>query len=102
MIYLINKNPPKKIFKQLIDYEPFLKHDKCDCKPEIYKKQSCQPYTANFTQNSRVAYAVNTYLGGRIQFGNYYLIPSRRPGLNYLGRSEGMPGGSGAPIKNKF
>jgi len=102
MNYLINKNPPRKVFKQLIDYAVFLKNDKCDCKPEIYKKQSCQPYTANFTQNSRVAYAVNTYLGGRIQFGYYYLIPSRRPGLNYLGRSEGMPGGSGAPIKNKF
>lgn len=70
--------------------------------PIVLKKASCQPYSANFTQNSKVAYAVNTYRGGRIQFGNYYLIPSHRPGLNYLGRSEGMPGGSGAPIKNKF
>jgi len=102
MNYLINKNPPIKLFKQLIDYTAFLENENCNCKPEIYKKQSCQPYTANVTKNLRIAYDVNTYRGGKIQFGNYYLLPSQRPGLNYLGRSEGMPGGSGAPIKNKF
>jgi hypothetical protein len=102
MNYLINKNPPRKVFKQLIDYAAFLENEKCDCKPEIYKKQSCQQYSAYNSRYLRIAGAINTYTGGRIQFGNYYLIPSRRPGLNYLGRSEGMPGGSGAPIKNKF
>lgn len=70
--------------------------------PIVLKKASCQPYNANVTQGLRIAHDVNTYRGGKIQFGNYYLLPSQRPGLNYLGRSEGMPGGSGAPIKNKF
>lgn len=102
MNYLINKYPPKKLFKQLIDYTPFLDYEKCDCKPEIYKKQSCQPYSNYNSRNLRIASTINTYSGGRIQFGNTYLGGFRGFEFNYLGRSEGMPGGSGAPIKNKF
>jgi len=102
MNFLINKYPPKKIFKQLIDYAPFLDYDKCDCKPEILKKQSCQPYSSYNSRNLRIASTINTYSGGRIQFGNTYLGTFRGFEYNYLGRSEGMPGGSGAPIKNKF
>ena len=102
MNFLVNKYPPKKAFKKLIDYAPFLDYDKCDCKPEILKKQSTQEYSTYNSRNSRVAGAINTYAGGRIQFGNTYLGTFRGYGINYLGRSEGMPGGSGAPIKNKF
>ena len=102
MNYLINKYPPKKLFKQLIDYAPFLDYEKCDCKPEIFNKKSCQPYSTYNSRNIRIASTINTYSGGKIQFGNSYLGTFRGFEYNYLGRSEGMPGGSGAPIKNKF
>ena len=38
--------------------------------------------------------------GGTTQFGNFYL--GKPLSLNYLGRSQGQPGGSGSPPKNKF
>ena len=102
MTTFINKYPPKKLFKQLIDYAPFIDYEKCDCKPQIYKKESCQPYSNYNSHNLKVASAINRYKGGRIQFGNTYLGTFNGYGLNYLGRSEGMPGGGGIPIKNKF
>ena len=39
-------------------------------------------------------------LGGKIQYGNFYL--GQPLNINYLGRMEGMPGGSGMPPKNRF
>jgi len=38
--------------------------------------------------------------GGTTQFGNFYL--GHPLSLNYLGRSEGQPGGGGSPPRNKF
>ena len=38
--------------------------------------------------------------GWRVQYGNFYLGKSLQ--LNYLGKMEGMPGGSGKPPLNKF
>jgi hypothetical protein len=98
----VNRYPPKKAFKNLIDYAPYLDYDKCDCKPVIFKKESAQPYSTYNARNLRVSRAVNTYQGGRIQFGNTYLPNFNGFRLNYLGRTEGMPGGSGKPIKNKY
>jgi hypothetical protein len=39
-------------------------------------------------------------MSGKPQFGNFYL--GQPLNINYLGRMEGMPGGSGTPPKNKF
>jgi hypothetical protein len=39
-------------------------------------------------------------IGSKTQFGNFYLGQPLQ--LNYLGRAEGMPGGSGMPPKNSF
>jgi hypothetical protein len=39
-------------------------------------------------------------ISGKTQFGNFYL--GQPLNLNYLGRMEGMPGGSGMPPTNKF
>ena len=38
--------------------------------------------------------------GWRTQFGNFYLGKALQ--LNYLGKTEGMPGGSGKPPLNQF
>jgi len=39
-------------------------------------------------------------MSGKPQFGNFYL--GQPLNINYLGRMEGMPGGSGMPPRNKF
>lgn len=39
-------------------------------------------------------------MGGTTQFGNFYLGQPLL--LNYLGRTEGQPGGSGIPPRNRF
>ena len=98
----VNKAPPVKRFKQLIDHAVYADNQKCYCKPEIFKKASANPNSTYNSRNLRVASTINSFKGGRIQFGNNYLGTTNGFGLNYLGRLEGMPGGSGRPIKNKF
>jgi len=49
-------------------------------------------YSQNINRISRVT--------GKTQFGNFYL--GQPLNVNYLGRIEGMPGGSGAPPLNRF
>lgn len=39
-------------------------------------------------------------ISGKIQFGNFYL--GQTLNINYLGRMEGMAGGSGMPPINRF
>lgn len=39
-------------------------------------------------------------ISGKTQFGNFYL--GQPLNINYLGRMEGMPGGSGMPPVNRF
>jgi hypothetical protein len=39
-------------------------------------------------------------ISGKTQFGNFYL--GEPLNVNYLGRMEGMPGGSGTPPINRF
>ena len=39
-------------------------------------------------------------VSGRIQFGNFYL--GEQLNINYLGKMEGMSGGSGKPPVNRF
>lgn len=39
-------------------------------------------------------------ISGKTQFGNFYL--GKQLNINYLGRMEGMPGGSGMPPVNRF
>jgi hypothetical protein len=39
-------------------------------------------------------------MAGKLQYGNFYL--GQPLNINYLGRMEGMPGGSGMPPRNRF
>jgi len=99
----VNKAPPVKRFKQLIDHAVYADNQFCYCQPEIFKKASANPNSSYNSRNLRVSNIVNnSFKGGRIQFGNTYLGTINGFGLNYLGRSEGMPGGGGTPIRNKF
>ena len=74
----------------------------CQCNTEELKKFSSQSITPNISNLQRISQIVRTSVGvgGRTHFGNYYLgEPSV---FNYLGRVEGQPGGSGAPLRNRF
>lgn len=48
----------------------------------------------------RISHVINTSLGGKTQYGNFYLGQPIQ--VNYMGRVEGMPGGFGSPPVNKF
>jgi hypothetical protein len=50
--------------------------------------------------NSQQVNVISRFNAGNTQFGNFYLGQPLQ--LNYLGRHEGMPGGSGSPPTNKF
>ena len=74
----------------------------CVCIPDNYDKYvvgSDSPST-KVSNNQRIAQIVNYSKGGKSQFGNFYL--GQPLNINYLGRMEGMPGGSGMPPKNSF
>jgi hypothetical protein len=99
----VNKAPPVKRFKQLIDHAVYADKQNCYCKPEVFKKMSCLPNSTYNSRNLKISTTINSFKGGRLQFGNNYLGSFNGGlGLNYLGRLEGMPGGSGSPFKNKF
>ena len=48
----------------------------------------------------RISQLINYSRGGNTQYGSFYL--GQPLNLNYLGRTEGMPGGSGSPPVNRF
>lgn len=72
----------------------------CKCIPEEkYIFASGSPAEL-LSYNERISRNIVTSLGGKIQFGNYYL--GKPVVYNYLGRQEGQSGGGGAPLRNKF
>jgi len=74
----------------------------CKCHSENYNKNmtgSSAP-TNKKSYRMRISHTVNTYLGGKLQYGNFYMNQPMQ--LNYFGRIEGMPGGFGSPPLNKF
>lgn len=48
------------------------------------------------TTIQRISQELRTSIGGQTRFGDSTAI------INYLGRTEGQPGGSGQPPRNKF
>jgi hypothetical protein len=72
--------------------------DGCVCVPEKYEKFIRQPNATNISNYQRVSNILKTKYSGNTQFGNV----ERPVVVNYLGRTAGQPGGSGAPPKNRF
>ena len=97
-----NKAYPVKKYKQVIENAIYGDKQICYCQPEIFKNTSANPNGSYNSRNIRISNIVRNYKGGQLQFGNTYLGTTTGVELNYLGRLEGMPGGSGTPIKNKF
>jgi hypothetical protein len=74
----------------------------CYCIPDKYDKNTLGSLASSMPTSyaSRLSQIVTSTKGGRVQYGNSYL--EQPINVNYLGRTEGMPGGSGAPPLNKF
>jgi len=65
------------------------------------KKDATNYNSWNQSNAQRVANIIKTQgYGGTAQFGTAYL--GQTPVVNYLGRIEGQPGGSGKPYRNTF
>jgi hypothetical protein len=72
----------------------------CNCIDNTYNKfvlGSDSPST-RLSNNQIISQIVNYSRGGKPQYGNFYL--GQPLNINYLGRIEGMPGGSGSPPSN--
>ena len=94
----------KSSSSKLINYnaliDAYSKNVVCNCYQEEYKKNTSNSVVNNISNSQRIAQVINSSVGGSTQFGNYYL--GEPVVFNYLGRVEGQPGGSGAPIRNRF
>ena len=64
-----------------------------------FKFSSVAP-NPNISYKQQISQKIKSTVGGNVHYGNYYL--GNTPNINYLGRTEGQPGGSGAPLRNKF
>ena len=72
----------------------------CKCIEPIKYLYASNSSADLLSYNNRMSKNILTNLGGKINFGNYYL--GKPTIFNYLGRQEGQPGGSGIPIRNQF
>jgi hypothetical protein len=72
------------------------------CAPDKYDKFTVGSDSAStrVSNNTRISQIVIFSKGGKTQYGNFYL--GQPLNINYLGRMEGMPGGSGQPPRNTF
>lgn len=74
----------------------------CFCIPDKYDKNTpgSDAASAKVSYATRIAQVIQSTKGGKTQYGDFYL--GKPLTINYLGRTEGMPGGSGMPPLNRF
>lgn len=74
----------------------------CYCVPDKYDKNTpgSDSSSARVSYATKIAQTIQSAKGGKTQYGNFYL--GQPLNINYLGRVEGMPGGSGMPPRNRF
>ena len=100
-----NKSNSRRMILYVAEYNerfPNSSQLKCVCINEKYDKNIIGSDSAStrVSYNTRISQIIKTSLGGKTQYGNFYL--GQPLSLNYLGRAEGMPGGSGSAPKNRF
>jgi len=95
-----NRGNTSKIINYVALYNAQGKEATCFCIPDKYDKFIRQSNSSNISNNQRFSQLIKSSKGGSTQFGNYYL--GQQTFINYLGRTEGQPGGGGSPPKNKF
>ena len=99
-------NNTSRIIKYVAKYNELYGQEKqinnCYCIPNKYDKNT----PGSLSPSAKVSYAtklsqiIQSTKGGKSQFGNSYL--GQPLNVNYLGKMEGMPGGSGMPPLNRF
>jgi hypothetical protein len=104
------KSNSRKIIQYIAQYNAAIAAHKdlpqltCACVQDKFNKNlsfaGTDSPSVRVSNNIRVSQIVNFYHGGKTQYGNFYL--EQPLNVNYLGRMEGMPGGSGSPPKNTF
>ena len=74
----------------------------CYCMSNKYDKNTpgSDSSSSKLSYARRISEIMQQKKGGKYQYGNFYL--DQPPNINYLGRIQGMSGGSGAPPTNKF
>lgn len=95
----LNNNPTNQVFY----YSPsqIQKEIICNCYRNETNLRFVDDQTyPNTSSNMIIAQQIKIGRGSSLQFGNYYL--GNKQIINYLGKTEGQPGGSGFPLRNKF
>jgi len=74
----------------------------CYCVVDKYDKNTpgSDAASAKVSYATKIAQIIQYSKGGSSQYGNFYL--GQPLNVNYLGRIQGMPGGSGSPPVNRF
>jgi hypothetical protein len=74
----------------------------CLCSTNKYDKNTpgTDSVSSRISTSRRISQVIHFAKGGKTQFGNFYL--GQPLNINYLGKMEGMPGGSGSPPINRF
>ena len=104
-----NVNSIKNQYSKLIrtmESSPYIKYKpglfkNCACNAG-YNKTKVQSNTVitGISQKSKISQTLKYVKGGKLNYGNFYL--GQPLNINYLGRTEGMSGGSGRPPRNTF
>ena len=99
------KTNTSRIIKYVASYNSLFPNSKqinCYCIPAKYDKNTLDSGSPSrkVSYFTRISQLINSTKGGKTQYGNFYLGESLN--INYLGRIQGMPGGSGSPPVNKF
>lgn len=74
----------------------------CFCIPDKFDKNTpgSDSSSAKVSYATKISQVIQSSRGGKVQYGNFYL--GEPLNVNYLGRIQGMPGGSGMPPRNRF
>lgn len=92
----LNNSYLRKLIKNY--NEQNLKEYQCNCFKETINKSTMGSSDSTKTAAFRISRILTLNLGGRTAFGNNG-VPIF---TNYLGGIDGQPGGTLAPIRNKF
>ena len=89
--------------KKVINYES-QREVYCECRQNYLDKDKRIINESNESNNLRISNIIqnNNGKGGKIRYGNTYLITQVPPLVDILGSIEGQPGGSFAPLRNRF
>ena len=102
-----SRSNTSRIINYIAEYNAVNYSDKsiqptCYCVPDKVDKNTpgTQSFSIKASYPARISEIIKYSKGGKTQYGNFYL--GQPLNINYLGRIEGMPGGSGMPPLNRF